>query len=57
MNYRHYYNLGTALLESSELERDLVVLVDSEMTISTVSLGPRRPVASWGVSEGQWLVG
>ena len=33
-NPRHQYKLGTALLESSEGERDLRILVDSWMTMS-----------------------
>ena len=42
-------------------ERDVGVLVDSRIIknqhSSTVPFCPRRPMASWGVLEGVWLVG
>jgi len=48
--------LGSALLENSEGERDLGWTAGWPRA-STVPLCPRRPMASWGVLAGLWLVG
>ena len=48
-NPMHQYRLGVDLLESSSVERDLGVLVDNRLTISS-AVCP-------GCQEGQWHSG
>jgi len=45
------------LLESSSVERDLGVLVDDMLIMSSVPWLPSRPMASWGVLREVWSAG
>ena len=55
---RHQHRLGADLLGGSSVEKDLGVLEDTKLTISSsVSWCPRRPLGSWGASGGSWPAG
>jgi len=47
----HHYRLGVEPLASCMEEKDLRVLVDSQLNVSSVPRWPRRPTASWLVPE------
>jgi len=57
-NPLHQYRFRADLLESSSVERDLVVLVDDKLTMSQqCALVARRPMVSWGASRRVWPAG
>ena len=44
----YQYRLQDDLLERSSVERDLGVLVDNRLAMTSVPWWPRRPMGSWG---------
>ena len=48
-NHMHHHRLRADLLESSSAEKDLDILVNNRLVMSSsVSLWPRRTMISWG---------